>query len=191
MEKKKSIGERIASCFTLIMLVCTFGYIAFRYLEYNSDSSDIIIADTPVNILDVRPTGELYVLTTEVEDYYIDVIEDATWDGKDYLKCVQILREQISWVIDLEKVEYDTIPGTDSVNITMPKPEFKLSPHGEWFYQQGPEKAKYNANGLKEIVSTKIKNEYYKKENEDAARQKAQEIIGSFVKQCKKEPIFK
>ena len=106
-KEKKNIGQRLLDFFTIVLCIGTIGYIAVKYLNANSQEEEIKLARTPINILDVKPIGTLYLYTTEVEDFKIDVIEAPGVFSEDYLKCVQILREQLNWVIDLNKVKYE------------------------------------------------------------------------------------
>lgn len=190
MEQKKSIGERIAKYLTVMLFVLTVGYVGIRYLEHHAKHLDMEIAATPIDILEVKPVGKLYVYTTEMEDYYMDVVENVGLFTKDYLRCAQIVRQQISWVVDLDQVEYSVVENSDTVHVKMPRPRFdEPKTHGAWFFSP-IEKEDYDDNQLIGIVKKKIKNKYYKAEYEEIANQKAQKIIGDFVKACNKEPIF-
>ena len=189
-KEKKNIGQRLLDFFTIVLCIGTIGYIAVKYLNANSQEEEIKLARTPINILDVKPIGTLYLYTTEVEDFKIDVIEAPGVFSEDYLKCVQILREQLNWVIDLNKVKYEVDSTSNNVFITLPPIEFKMSHHGEWFYNEGSEQSNYDSRMLKKQIVKKIEKKYMNKESMEKAQSRAIEVIGAFVRLFDKEPIF-
>lgn len=191
MGKRNLLGNRIVNFATIVVCLATMVYVASKCINYFTQQNDSIkLTETPININEIKPIGKLYVYTGETEDYYTDVIEDVSLFSTDYLKCIQIMRQQINWIVDLNKVVYETDSLTDTILITLPNPEFLQSTTGYAFYSQ-EEKSDYSANGLIEIVKHKIKNKYYTKENENKAREQAKQAIGSLVKQLGKEPVFK
>lgn len=187
---KKNIGQRLLGFFTIVLCLGTIGYIAVKYINANSQEEEIKVARTPINILDVKPTGTLYLYTTEVEDFKTDIIEYPGFWNKDYLKCVQILREQLNWVIDLKKVKYEVDSTSNNVFITLPPIEFKMSHHGEWFYNEGPEQSNYDSRMLKKQIVKQIEHKYMNEESMEKAQSRAREVIGAFVRIFDKEPIF-
>lgn len=189
-KEKKNIGQRLLDFFTIVLCIGTIGYIAVKYLNANSQEEEIKLARTPINILDVKPIGTLYLYTTEVEDFKIDVIEAPGVFSEDYLKCVQILREQLNWVIDLNKVKYEVDSTSNNVFITLPPIEFKMSHHGEWFYNEGSEQSNYDSRMLKKQIVKKIEKKYMNEESMEKAQSRAIEVIGAFVRLFDKEPIF-
>ena len=188
---KKGITNQILRFLTIFVCIVTVGYIAIKYLRANSQDEELLLKETPINILDVKPIGKLYLYKTEVEEYETYNHEVSHWlESKDCYLCAQILRKQISWVFDLNSVEYETDSASNFVHIKMPPVKFEMSNHGEWFYNGGPEEVRHDANDLKRLINKKVEKKYNNIENQNKAQKRAQDFIKLFVEKCGKEPIF-
>lgn len=185
----KATEGRIVKYIAMIVFFATIVYIAMK-LYKDTDSNDVKISETPMSIKDIKPIGKLYLLTTEDEDYAIDNIEDPGFLRTDYLKCVQIVRRQVSWTIDMTEIVYVEDSLSDTVFVRLPIPKMEMSGHGSWFYNEGEEKEDYDDRYLIETAEKKIENKYDKPENKQKAEVRAKEIISSFIRQCNKIPVF-
>lgn len=178
--------KRIIRMFTILLCIFTVGYVVIKYIRSNPQDNDLLLSETPINILDIKPIGKLYLYTTEVEDYKMYFHEENNWIiGNKEIPCVQILKKRLNWVIDLDSIDYEV----DSifVHIRMPEVKFEMANIGSEFYPRG---IRHNTNDLKRFINYKIEKKYNNKTYRDKARQRAKEFIALFVKKCGKEPDF-
>ena len=172
-------------------------------LSNRQDTDDITLKDTPTVIESTRPIGILYLYTTVTEDY----AKDSFWGsgigssviGKNHglfkkkHDCVQILRQQVSLTMDLDKVKYQPAENSDTVFVTLPDVTFTQSTLSSWFKSDDEDEesaVQYDAKPLIQRVESKIKNRYNTPENRCKAEEKAKETITEFLKQCGKVAVF-
>ena len=172
-------------------------------IRHKTDTDGITLKDTPTVIESTRPIGVLYLYTTVTEDYAKDAFYGSgigsSLLGKDNglfkrkHDCVQILRQQVSLTIDLDKVQYQPVEGTDTVKVSLPDVEFAQSTLSSWFKSdsEAEESAvEYDSKPLIERVERKIENRYNTPENRCRAEGKAKETIADFLKQYGKVAVF-
>lgn len=155
---------------------------------------EIVIEDTPILIEDIRPKGELYVCTSLVEDY---TIERRTEMHLGILpekhSCIQILRQKISYRIDLDKVCY--VPDTLNVMIVeMPPVEYTASTQSSPFISDDEDywiKELPNTNGLKAKVERQIRRRFDTDANRKKAEQYAEEALSELLGKLGYEARFK
>lgn len=156
--------------------------------------SEIVIEDTPIQIEDIRPKGELYVCTSLVEDY---TIERRTEMHLGILpekhSCIQILRQKISYRIDLDKVRY--VPDTLNVMIVeMPPVEYTASTQSSPFISDDEDywiKELPNTNGLKAKVERQIRRRFDTDANRKKAERYAEEALSELLGKLGYEARFK
>ena len=189
--------------YAIILILLTAGVVLLSRLSHHQDSDELTLKDTPTVIEATRPIGILYLYTTVTEDY----AKDTFWGsglgssvlGKNngILKkkhdCVQILRQQVSLTMDLDKVQYRPKENSDTVVVCLPEVEFSQSTLNAWFKSDSESEesaVQYEAKPLIQRVERKIKNRYNTPENRKKAKEKAKETISDFLKQCGKVAVF-
>lgn len=189
--------------YIIVVILLVAGVALWSRLSHRKGAEELKLKDTPTVIESTRPVGILYLYTTVTEDYAKDAFYGSGFGsavlGKDnglFKKkhdCVQILRQQVSLTMDLDKVRYETVENSDTVFVCLPDVEFTQSTLGSWFKSdsEGEESAvQYDAKPLIRRVERKIENRYNTPENRAKAEEKAKETIADFLKQCGKTAIF-
>lgn len=189
--------------YAIIIVLLLAGTALFSRLTQRQDQSDITLKDTPTVIESTRPIGILYLYTTETEDYVKDafygsgigssVLGKQNGLFKKKHDCVQILKQQVSLTMDMDKIQYHPVENTDTVLVTLPDIEFTQSTLSSWFKSDDEDEegaVQYDAKQLIQRVENKIKNRYNTPENRCKAENKAKETISDFLKQCGKVAVF-
>ena len=189
--------------YATIIILLVAGVALVSKIRHKTDTDGITLKDTPTVIESTRPIGVLYLYTTVTEDYAKDAFYGSgigsSLLGKDNglfkrkHDCVQILRQQVSLTIDLDKVQYQSVEGTDTVKVSLPDVEFAQSTLSSWFKSdsEAEESAvEYDSKPLIERVERKIENRYNTPENRCKAEGKAKETIADFLKQYGKVAVF-
>lgn len=197
----KNISKYPVIAITVVLLVAAVALIS--RITHRADADELTLKDTPAVIEATRPIGVLYLYTTVTEDYAKDAFYGSGIGssvlGKDNglfkrkHDCVQILRQQVSLTMDLDKVQYHPIEGTDSVQVCLPEVEFTQSTLSSWFKSdsEAEENAvQFDAKPLIKRVENKIKLRYNTPENRSKAEKKAKETITDFLAQCGKVAVF-
>lgn len=196
------MSKKIVTYATVIILIVAGVVLASKTI-HRQEEGDLQLKGTPSVIEATRTIGILYLYTTVTEDY----AKESFWGsgigssvlgrGNGVLKrkhdCVQILRQQVNLTIDLDKVEYHPVEGTDTVRVCLPEVEFTQSTLSSWFQSdnEGEEHAvQYDAKPLIQRVERKIANRYNTPENRMKAEGKAREVVSEFLKQCGKVAVF-
>lgn len=186
-----------------IILLLVAGVVLWSRLSHRQDTDDITLKDTPAVIEATRPVGILYLYTTVTEDYAKDtfygsgigssVLGKSNGLFKKKHDCVQILRQQVSLTMDLDKVRYVPL-NSDSVLVCLPDVEFSQSTLSSWFKSDNEDEESavaFSAKPLIQRVESKIRTRYYTPENRNKAEAKAKETIADFLKQCGKVAVFR
>ena len=173
-------------------------------LAHRQDTDEITLKDTPAVIEATRPIGILYLYTTVTEDYAKDAFYGSGIGGSVLGKdnglfrkkhdCVQILRQQVSLTLDLDKVKYEPLENSDTVFVSLPDIEFSQSTLSSWFKSDDEDEesaVQYNAEPLIQRVESRIRSRYNTPENLAKAEAKAKETISDFLKQCGKVAVFR
>ena len=189
--------------YSTIVILLVAAVVLISKIAHKADTNEIILKDTPTVIEATRPIGILYLYTTVTEDYAKDAFYGSgigsSLLGKDNglfkrkHDCVQILRQQVGLTMDMDKVQYQPIEGTDSVKVCLPDVEFTQSTLSSWFKSdsEAEENAvQFDAKPLIQRVERKIENRYNTPENRIKAEEKAKETITDFLKQCGKVAVF-
>ncbi|MBQ9640302.1 MAG: DUF4230 domain-containing protein [Bacteroidaceae bacterium] len=188
----------------VILLLATVFVLHKCQSQPEEDSSTIVIAKTPVMIEDVKPIGELYLYTTVTEEF-----EKGSFMGSGYgsslfgkgngiLKkrhdCVQVLRQQISFTINLDDVQYQEDSVSGIVQVTLPQVRFVQSTLHTWFKSDDEDEeaaVEYDATPLIRRVEQKIKRRYDTPANRAKATQKAKDVLTDIFSQCGITLVFK
>lgn len=186
-----------------IILLLIAGVVLWSRLSHRQDTDDITLKDTPAVIEATRPVGILYLFTAVTEEYAKDSFYGSGIGssvlGKDnglFKKkhdCVQILKQQVSLTMDLDKVKYEPKENSDTVYVTLPDVELTQSTLSSWFKSDDEDEesaVQYNAQPLIKRAENKIRTRYNTPENLTKADEKAKETIADFLKQCGKTAVF-
>ena len=180
-------------------------YMAYTLWWQNTDKdTELPLVETPILVADVRPSGTLYLYTTVTEDF-----AEGTFMGSGYgssllgtgngilkkqHKCVQILRQQVSFTIDLDQISYTADTLFDTVWAMLPPVRFEQSTLRQWFKSDDENEeaiVKYDASALISQVERKIHRRYNTPENRHKARLKAEAVLSDFYAQCGKVIVFR
>lgn len=153
----------------------------------------LVIEETPILIEDIRPKGELYVYNMAVEDYtteqrtsmFLGIIPQKH-------TCVQMLKQSISYKIDLDKVKY-TPDSANVVFVELPEVEYVASTQDSPFVSDDEEywkTAMPNTNAMKSRVERQIKRKYDTPATRELARKNAQIKITVLLRKLGVEPRF-
>ena len=174
---------------TILACLAALLYFVNRCSDFYDSPDDIKIEPTAAVIEDIKPIGELYVLTAITEDFEIDVMEDRGFFITTYPKCIQILRQQVSFVLNLDSVDYVPREGTDTVVVRLPQLTFVQSSKGGQFFCEA-ERSDYDAARLIGLVEHTIKRKYATAQNYERAMANARQILDAFVHQTGRIPVF-
>lgn len=189
--------------YAIIIILLIAGVVLWSRLAHREGSDEISLKDTPAVIEASRPIGILYLYTTVTEDYAKDAFYGSGIGssvlGKDnglFKKkhdCVQILKQQVSLTMNLDKVRYEPKENSDTVLVCLPDVEFTQSTLSSWFKSDDEDEesaVQYDAKPLIQKVERKIKTRYNTPENRAKAEEKAKKTIADFLKQCGKVAVF-
>ena len=196
------MNKKILTYATIIILLVA-GVVLLSKILHKTDADELTLKNTPTVIEATRPIGILYLYTTVTEDYAKDAFYGSgigsSLLGKDngILKkkhdCVQILRQQVSLTMNMDKVQYHIVENSDTVQVILPDVEFTQSTLKAWFKSDSESEenaVQYEAKPLIQKVERKIRNRYNTPENRAKAEEKAKETISDFLKQCGKVAMF-
>ena len=189
--------------YAIAIILLAAGVVLWSRLSHRQDTNDITLKDTPAVIESTRPIGILYLYTTVTEDYTKDSFYGSGIGssvlGKDNglfkrkHDCVQILRQQVSLTMDLDKVRYEPKENSDTVFVHLPDVEFTQSTLSSWFKSDNEDEENavaFDAKPMIQRVENKIRTRYNTPENRAKAEAKAQKTIAEFLKQCGKVAVF-
>lgn len=189
--------------YAIVIILLVAGVALLSKITHKTDTEEITLKDTPAVIEATRPIGILYLYTTVTEDY----VKDAFWGSgigssvlgknnglfKKKHDCVQILRQQVSLTMDLDKVQYTPIEGSDTVLVSLADIDFTQSTLSSWFKSDSEAEeyaVQFDAKPLIQRVERKIELRYNTPDNRCKAEEKAKETIAGFLKQCGKVAVF-
>lgn len=191
-DARKQIG-----CIVVLATICAgCYYIIYKVYDYFSAEEEVItLEDTPISIEAVRPKGELYVCSSVIEDYVtLQRTEHRFGIFPIDHSCVQILRQKVSYLIDLDKVEYTFDPNDDhKVLVKLPPLEYMATTQSSPFMSDNETYWHNNmpsTNGLKQQVEKKIRNRFDTSTNQKKAEIYAESAISNILKQMGYEAMF-
>lgn len=189
--------------YATIFILLIAGVVLLSKILHKTDADELTLKNTPAVIESTRPIGILYLYTTVTEDYAKDSFYGSGIGssvlGKDngILKkkhdCVQILRQQVSLTMDMDKVKYQPKENSDTVFVCLPAVDFTQSTLNAWFKSDSESEesaVQYDAKTLIKRVERKIEARYNTPQNRKKAEEKAKQTISDFLKQCGKVAVF-
>ena len=189
--------------YATIFILLIAGVVLLSKILHKTDADELTLKNTPAVIESTRPIGILYLYTTVTEDYAKDSFYGSGIGssvlGKDngILKkkhdCVQILRQQVSLTMDMDKVKYQPKENSDTVFVCLPAVDFTQSTLNAWFKSDSESEesaVQYDAKTLIKRVERKIEARYNTPQNRKKAEAKAKQTISDFLKQCGKVAVF-
>ena len=189
--------------YATIFILLVAGVVLLSKILHKTDADELTLKNTPAVIESTRPIGILYLYTTVTEDYAKDSFYGSGIGssvlGKDngILKkkhdCVQILRQQVSLTMDMDKVKYQPKENSDTVFVCLPAVDFTQSTLNAWFKSDSESEesaVQYDAKTLIKRVERKIEARYNTPQNRKKAEEKAKQTISDFLKQCGKVAVF-
>lgn len=196
------MNKKIA-IYAIVVILLIAAVALISKLKHKTDTDELTLKDTPAVIEATRPIGVLYLYTTITEDYAKDAFYGSGIGssvlGKDNglfkrkHDCVQIIRQQVSLTMNMDKVQYESIEGTDTVKVCLPEVDFTQSTLSSWFKSdsEAEENAvQFDAKPLIQRAERRIELRYNTPENRRKAEEKAKETIADFLKQCGKVAVF-
>ncbi len=164
----------------IALILIFLGYGVWRQSHAAPASTAVTLEDTAIDIESVMPRGELYVCTAVAEDF-VTLQRTGTTLGifTEEHSCVQILRQKVSFKIDLRQVRYT--PDTLHVMIVeMPPVEYVASTQDSPFMSDDEDfwaSELRSTNGLKRQVEQKIRRRFDTEANHRKAERYAQDAI--------------
>lgn len=183
----------ISKALPLVKLLCVLAVVYFvvRCIDAAGQEEEIEIQDTPVVIESIKPIGELYAYTAITEDFSITSIEKVSFFIRRNYKAVQTLRMKVSFVMNLDSVDYVRREGTDTVVVRLPQLRYVQSAQGgRLLCEEEVPADQFNAASAIRIAEEKIRSNYNTQANRNKAMQHVHEVLTAFVQQCGLIPLF-
>lgn len=187
-KRSSKVPWLFAGCFSIIAIsVITVGGIAsiiaaYHFISsdfFSNDTEEIVLEETPIEIEDIRPRGEIYVCSSIVEDYTSEHKTEEGFFFDDDHTCVQTLTQKVSYSIDLDKIRYER-QDNQNFTVTLPEPEYIASTQNATFLSDDEDywaNHLSSTNGLKQRVEQQIRNKYDTQENRRKARAYAESAV--------------
>lgn len=188
------MNKKLPSVMTLLRTVvrlaclCALAYFVVKWIDAG-EAEELQVKDTPVVIESIKPIGQLYALSAVTEDFAIDNVEKVGFFSKSYYKAVQTLRMKVSYVLNLDSVEYVRREGSDTVVVRLPRLRYTQTSQGGNFLCE-VETADYNAARAIGIVEHKVRSKYDSPQNRAKAMANVRSVLAAFVAQCGLKPVF-
>jgi len=172
---------------TVVAIAALLGillYTLWNTLRSDGHAHEVTLQPSIVTLEEVRPRGELYVCTAVVEDFTIRrATERHIGIFPEAHSCVQVLKQKVSFKIDLEKVRYT--PDTLNVLLVeMPSVEYVASTQDSPFLSDDEDFWEENlpsTNGMKREVETKIRRRFDTEANRRKALRYAEAAISDLL----------
>ena len=188
--------RRAISRLILGLIVCVLVALAAVWVVnlMSKEEEGIVLEDTLSIIEDVRPRGEIYVCSSLIEDYAVrrEKEKNLLMADKEHV-CVQTMVQKCSYVVDLDKVEYEAVDSTRMVRVKMPKPEYVASTQGTSFMSDDSNywaTRMRSTNGMKREVEAKIRRSFDTAENRRKAERYAEDAVREVLRQLGFEVEF-
>lgn len=193
----RHIGCLLLGLIAILLIFHATRYFVKKYTSTQIPPVGMSIASTPAMVENIRPVGELYLFTAITEDVAKDTFMGSGFLGtglwaKKHL-CLQLLRQQVSFTMDMSKVKYETDSITNTLRITLPEPKFVQSTIYSWFKSDNENEegaVGYDASPLIDKIEARIRHRYNTPQNRAAAIKNAQDILTSIFEPCGKQIIF-
>ena len=188
---KKHIGWiATVACIVVVGIVAT---VLIRRCVRGS-GTEIPMEETMASIEEIRPRGEIYVCSAMIEDYTMQraTEENLFWADEEH-SCVQTITQKCSYVIDLDKVEYEPVDSTRTIYVKLPDVDYVattqsttfLSDDGNFWADHLP-----NTNAMKRKVEGQIKKRFDTPSNRRKAERYAEDAISEVMRKLGYEVEF-
>lgn len=192
IKKNRKLVTKWAICLLALFVLFILSSIE-QCSSSREEHREIILEETPIEIENVRPKGELYVCSSIVEDYTTyQKTEKHLGILPENHSCVQILRQKCSYMIDLDKIVYEKdtlkrvyvkLPDLEYVATTQNSP-FMSDDEGYWI------KELPNTNGLKKKVAEQIKKRFDTEDNREKGKIYAKNAVAGLLAKLGYEAVF-
>ena len=169
--------------------------IAIAKCSTSSESEDqgVVLENTPIQIEEIRPRGEVYLMSFLIEDYTSEHrIEYHMGFLPEKHSCIQVLQQKVSFVLDLDKIEYES----DTLNqvwVKLPQVDFVTSTQNSQFISDDEDfwsQELNSTNFMKRRIEKQIRNRYDNKENRRKANEQAKVVVSNLLRKLDIEPMF-
>ena len=181
--------NKVTLTVALVVIAAVLAFAAYGILRLSHaipSHGDIRLEQTPIDIEAIRPRGELYVATAIIEEYVSQYSTEFHFGiVPEPHSCAQILRQKVSYVIDLDQVTYvaDT---PDTVIVQLPPLRYVASTQESPFLSDDDEFWMDNmpsTNDMKREVEAKIRQRFDTPANRRKAEQNAEASIRLLLRQ--------
>lgn len=154
----------------------------------------IPMEETMASIEEIRPRGEIYVCSAMMEDFTLQRATEQNFIMPDEEhSCVQTMTQKCSYVIDLDKVEYEAVDSIKTIYVKLPDVEYVattqstsfLSDDGNYWAEHLP-----NTNAMKRKVEGQIKRRFDTPSNRRKAERFAEDAIREVLRKLGYETEF-
>lgn len=173
-----------AAVLAVAVLLGALLYTLWNTLRSDGHAHEVTLQPSIVTLEEVRPRGELYVCTAVVEDYVIRrATEMHVGLFPESHSCVQVLKQKVSFKIDLDKVCYTP----DTLNVLLvelPPVQYVASTQDSPFLSDDEDFWEANlpsTNGMKREVEGKIRRRFDTEANRRKALRYAEAAIGDLL----------
>ena len=186
------IGGGGGGLFLGILAIIVLAIVLLSKCMHTNDDT-ISIEPTPNEIRQIMPQNELYVATALIEDYTtLQQTEYHFGVFPEEHSCVQILRQKVSYKLDLSKVEY-TPRENHIMEVRMPELAYTASTQASQFISDNESywsEALPSTNELRHKVEQQIRTQFDTPENRQKAILFTQEAITHILTQLGYQPEF-
>ncbi|MBQ6965645.1 MAG: DUF4230 domain-containing protein [Bacteroidaceae bacterium] len=178
----------------LVALVVVIIAVLLLINHLKEELVEVEMEDSIASIEEVRPKGEIYVCSAVIEDYTIKrAAESHLFWGDEEHSCVQTMTQKCSYVIDLDKVEYQVVDSMKIVRVKLPPVQYIattqsasfLSDDSNFWATHIP-----NTNVLKSKVEEQIKQRFDTLSNRRKAERYAEDAVSAVMEQLGYEVEF-
>lgn len=187
----KNRGWIVVACIAVVVgIVCTV--LIKRCVHRGAE--DIPMEETMASIEEIRPRGEIYVCSAMMEDFTLQRATERNFIMPDEEhSCVQTMTQKCSYVIDLDKVEYEAVDSIKTIYVKLPDVEYVattqstsfLSDDGNYWAEHLP-----NTNAMKRKVEGQIKRRFDTPSNRRKAERFAEDAISEVLRKLGYETEF-
>lgn len=176
-----------------VKLACllTVVYFVTRCIDASQDD-EISLKPTPIVIEKVKPIGELYAYTAITEEYDKYFMEDpgAISALNENIGVILTMRTQVSYVLNLDSVTYETDEASDTVVVRLPRMRFVMDRQKSSLYGGTDRATNFDASLRYDVIESYIRSHYDTKENYAKALENAKAVLGDFIHRLNKQPKF-
>lgn len=183
----RTFGEKVVSFIAILCVLLTIIIVLFLFWGNDSNRTDWEMAETPISIEKIKNTGKLLLSSMYVEEMEYDEIKGSLKT----CKCVQTLSQEVWYVLDLSKIEYDF--DSDNIYLTLPEIEIEYKDQDSNHYSENDDferKKMYNPNPLINKVRAKIKQKCEIPENMQKAEERARYVLRELYDISGKNVLF-